>query len=126
MPIIAESENILNFEKNVNHYRQKVDGPKKKMGTLSCSVKNRTECPYLLKEKIFWTLKNVNHFKPKIEEPKKKLDILSCSVKNRIECPYLLKDKKFETLKKMSIILRKNLTNQKKSWASYPAHLRTE
>ena len=34
---------------------QKVDGPKKKMGTLSCSVKNRTECPWLLKDKIFLT-----------------------------------------------------------------------
>ena len=33
------------LKKNVNEFTQKVDGPKKKMGTLSCSVKNRTECP---------------------------------------------------------------------------------
>ena len=44
-----------NFEKNVNEFMQKVVGPKKKMGTLSCSVKNRTECPWLLKDKMFLT-----------------------------------------------------------------------
>ena len=31
---------------------QKVYRPKKKLGTLSCSVKNRTECPKLLKQNI--------------------------------------------------------------------------
>ena len=48
-------EKSWNFDKNANQLTQKVDGPKKNLGTLSCSVKNRTECPWLLKDKMFLT-----------------------------------------------------------------------
>ena len=67
---------------------QKVDGPKKKLGILSCSVKNKTECPYLLKYKMFWKFeKKINHLTQKVVKPTKKLGTLSCSVKNWTECP---------------------------------------
>ena len=45
----------------------------KNMGTLSCSVKNRTACPYLLRNEMFWNFeKNVNEFTRKVDGPKKK------------------------------------------------------
>ena len=88
--------------------------------------KNKTECPQLLKDKMFWNFeKNVYQFTQKVDEPKKKLGILSCSVKNRTECPQLLKDKMFWFFEKNVNQFTQKNDEPKKNWASYSAQLRT-
>ena len=42
---ISKKKDQKRNNRNVNQFTQTNDGPKKKMGTLFCSVKNKTECP---------------------------------------------------------------------------------
>ena len=106
--------------------RKKLTDQKKRWASYPAQLRTGQNAHICWKIKCFDILKkNVNEFTQKVDGPKKKMGTLSCSVKNRTECPYLLKNKMFDILKKMSMGLYKKLTDQKKSWASYPALLRT-
>ena len=112
MPKTAERESILKLWRNHIQWAQKLKEPKKKLGILSWSVKNRTECPYLLKEETFWNIEKIaNSENKKLRNQKKRWASYPAQLRTGQNAQNDWKRKHFETFKEMSVIEHKKLMN---------------